>query len=457
MKGYTNCSSSTSTSFDDAKINVTYSNGGTCSITNGINTITAPNTSGFYTFSVPDGTWEIACTKNSYTVTETVHIARGQILNVSVTIPLIFGITRDSHNSSPVWTRTDDAVGYTATASLGSTPGFSSFDNKPIYKDIVRENIGNDVMVKIPKFWFKRTVDINGIETIKITERKVEGFLLHPAFQHNNTTQDYVYVGAYETSAGMASQSGVYPFAPNDYITNTKSWSDYKRATWRTKITAKGTGWGLLDITTYSAIAILMLVEFATNYLADAIGEGSYNEPDYTVLTAYRMSGACDSIPNLTGTESNDKLHSVVWRGIENLWGNTIMFLDGITTGKTVIGEYRICNIQSNYSDSDVSKYTTLSYNANALALSEGGALSITELGYDPINPAIFLPTKTSAEITDRSQYYCSVSAYYYNSNTSSQYYDVCYVRTPGVFSSVFYNVAQSYINYDGRLLYIPS
>jgi len=37
-------------------------------------------------------------------------------------------------------------------------------------------------MVKIPKFWFKRTVDINGIETIKITERKVEGFLLHPAF-----------------------------------------------------------------------------------------------------------------------------------------------------------------------------------------------------------------------------------------------------------------------------------
>jgi len=185
-----------------------------------------------------------------------------------------------------------------------------------------------------------------------------------------------------------------------------------------------------------------MLVEFATNYLADAIGEGSYNEPDYTVLTAYRMSGACDSIPNLTGTESNDKLHSVVWRGIENLWGNTIMFLDGITTGKTVIGEYRICNIQSNYSDSDVSKYTTLSYNANALALSEGGALSITELGYDPINPAIFLPTKTSAEITDRSQYYCSVSAYYYNSNTSSQYYDVCYVRTPGVFSSVFYNVA---------------
>jgi len=101
---------------------------------------------------------------------------------VSVTIPLIFGITRDSNNSSPVWTRTDDAVGYTATASLGGVPGYSSFDNKPIYKDIVRENIGNDVMVKIPKFWFKRTIDNNGIETIKITERKVEGFLLHPAF-----------------------------------------------------------------------------------------------------------------------------------------------------------------------------------------------------------------------------------------------------------------------------------
>ena len=52
MIGYTNSSSSSSVQFNDGIINVTYTAGGSCSITNGITTLTAPDTSGFYSFHV---------------------------------------------------------------------------------------------------------------------------------------------------------------------------------------------------------------------------------------------------------------------------------------------------------------------------------------------------------------------------------------------------------------------
>lgn len=41
----------------------------------------------------------------------------------------IYGISRDITQENPSWTRTDDAVGLTATASVGTTAGHSDFDN----------------------------------------------------------------------------------------------------------------------------------------------------------------------------------------------------------------------------------------------------------------------------------------------------------------------------------------
>lgn len=58
-----------------ATINVTYPAGSTCTVTKGEITLTAPDTSGSYAFTVPStGNWTVSCTDGTHTVSETVEI-----------------------------------------------------------------------------------------------------------------------------------------------------------------------------------------------------------------------------------------------------------------------------------------------------------------------------------------------------------------------------------------------
>ena len=67
--------------------------------------------------------------------------------------------------------RTDNAVGMTATASVGATAGHSDFHNAMPWKGMVRETLStNDVMVKIPKFYYRRYKEGN-VEHIQIADK----------------------------------------------------------------------------------------------------------------------------------------------------------------------------------------------------------------------------------------------------------------------------------------------
>lgn len=392
MKGYTNCSSSSSTSFKECKINVTYTAGAICTITNGITTLTAPNTSGNYTFTVVDGLWEINCIDNNNNKinSKKIRLRRNENRDISLLTPYIFGIQRDQTNSSPIWTRINDSSNYVAIPSIGtnaSNVGYSDFNDKPIYSQIQRETImvGTDtnIMVKIPKFWFKRTV-IDNIETIQITPSAQDGFELHPAFTHNNTTQEYIYVGAYELSQSVTTESGKTP------ATNT-------RATFRTVISNKGAGWGLIDISATAAIQMLILVEYANNNIQDVIGYGYAGGSDKTA------TGSCDSIPNLTGRNSGAlTTQHVVWRGIEDFWGNGWDWTDGINYNN---GIYYICNNQSQYSDSITSDYVALDMPALDTP-SSATSTYIKTMGYDSNYSGYFLPIAGNAT---ESTYYTDV------------------------------------------------
>lgn len=72
--------------FFSASISVTFPAGSTCSCSDGTTTLTAPNTSGSYTFVVPNtGTWTVSCTDGSNTATEKVSItADGQNKSVGL-------------------------------------------------------------------------------------------------------------------------------------------------------------------------------------------------------------------------------------------------------------------------------------------------------------------------------------------------------------------------------------
>lgn len=66
---------STAITFFSATIHVTYPAGSTCTATDGVTTLTAPDTSGAWDCVVPNaGTWTVACTNGTKTTEETVTI-----------------------------------------------------------------------------------------------------------------------------------------------------------------------------------------------------------------------------------------------------------------------------------------------------------------------------------------------------------------------------------------------
>ena len=312
------------------------------------------------------GEWAITITDDTGTNEDTVQIVADYTKEMS-----FYGIYRDITASSPVWAREGASVGKTATSSIGTVAGSSDFDACYPWSGIQRETLSTgDVMVKLPKFWFRRFRDGN-IEHIQIAPKPTDGFTLHPAFNHTGVEKDCIYVGTYKTSSNNKSVSGASP-----QVSQT-------RATMRNNARAKGDGWGLIDIATVSAIQMLMLVEFATNNVQVAIGRGYCDGNSASIKT-----GSCDAVPNLTGRPAGtDGKVDVVWRGIEGFWGNVWEWTDGLNLNG---GKYYVCNDPSKYADGTATNYTALSFTG----ATNWFASYITQEGLDTgNNPHVMLPS----------------------------------------------------------------
>ena len=354
--------------------------------------------------------------------------------DIPVEPPKIFGIQRDITNPSPEWTRTGDAVGMTATASVGNTAGRSDFDKCMPWAGMVRETLSTgDVMVKIPKFYYRRYREGN-IEHIEIADKPVEGFSVHPSFNHTGQEKDFIYIGAYKTSSNNKSISGATPQV------------NQLRSVMRNNAHSKGEGWNIIDISALSAIQMLFLVEYATNDSQKAIGRG-YVDGNSSIL----QTGTCDNVLNLTGvpTGTNGKV-DVIYRGIEGLWGNIREWVDGINFNNR---EIWVCNNPSQYADDISTNYTKLSYNL----INNTGY--ITELGIDQgENKHIMLPFNSGGS---NSTYYPD----YVNGNINNRTWRVLNISgglqgnsDAGLFCSYCdFGSMNSHDRVGSRLLYIPS
>ncbi len=108
--------------------------------------------------------------------------------------------------------------------------------------------------------------------------------------------------------------------------------------------------------------------------------------------------GGTDSLGMKSGCLVNDGKHSMIYRGIEDIYGNTCDFLDGIN----------IKNYQA-YINYDFTTYKSDVFDGNYKALGyvnksfgdNGGFGYITKLGYDSNNPLIGLPTEVDTNNTD--------------------------------------------------------
>lgn len=400
-----------------------------------LKTYTLGSTETQYTFVVKNvGEYIVKATKGTNTTSKNVLVDIVMQYHIELSLAKIYGISRDITNSSPAWIRTDDAVGMTATATVGDTAGSSDFNNCYPWSGIVRETLSTgDVMVKIPKFYFQRYREGN-IEYIRIADKAMSGFTLHPAFNHGGIEKDYLYVGAYKTSNNNKSVSGANPQVSQ------------ARATMRNNAKAKGAGWSLIDIAALSAIQMLILVEFANNNVQSVIGRG-YSDYNSGVL----ITGTCDDVSGLTGRPAGTNGNvDVVWRGIEGFWGNVWEFVDGVNWDN---GIYYVCNDPSKYVDDTTMNYTALSFKG----ATNWNSIYITQEGLDTgSNPHVMLPSVAGSSTAKTG--YCDAcwsdtgkKVFLHGGNWSD-------ISSCGLFAAfLFINSSDSGPSFGSRLLYIPS
>lgn len=414
---------------------VTAPTGSTVTATSGSKTKTATEKNGTWTFQRLDlGSWAVTATKDGETATETVEVSDINVYRVTLAYIKIYGISRDITAASPAWARTDSAVGKTATATVGTVAGHSDFDSCYPWSGIVRETLSTgDVMVKIPRFWYRRYRKGN-VEYIKIADKATSGFTLHPAFNHSGVEKDYLYVGAYITTSGNKSASGARPLA------------NQTRATMRSNAKAKGTGWGIIDIAALSAIQMLILVEFANNNVQSIIGRG-YCDGNSSALS----TGTCNNVSGLTGRPAGtDGKVDVVWRGIEGLWGNIWEWVDGVNWNG---GTYYVCNDPSKYKDNTATDYVALSFKG----ATNWSKSYITQEGLDSDgNDYVMLPSATGSG--SETTYVCDScwsSTGWHNLGCGGSWSDD---SSCGLFAAgLNIHPANTYSYYSSRLLFIPA
>ena len=256
----------------------------------------------------------------------------------------------------------------------------------------VEDGSNGQVMVKIPKFYYKVTPDsdggLDGVNirkcTWEISDTADEGFTLHPAFYDASGNEiDYFLYGAFE-AVGQNS-SGAYGTSYNtasDKLSSVAGSSmlpvnNLTRATARTMATNRGSGWYSAGVKQTMAVQMLMAVEYGFNSQI-GIGQG--------VVSASAATYAGQTTGNVTSGTQDNKTTPVNWRGIENFWGNINCWIDGLNLNDRV--PY-FCNSYT-FVDDTATGYTQISFSLPS-------SNYITALGYDSNNPWVMLPSESGS------------------------------------------------------------
>lgn len=240
---------------------------------------------------------------------------------ITVAIP-IYGVEWDG-SSSPAWTRTDSAVGFTDPvpyyAGMTDTPS-SPFDDILPWSGMVKVTDAEaGELVAIPKFYYKLSQSTPGSGMkIQISELQFEGSHVSPAHMDRGDgvgERDVIYVGRYKCgSSNYKSVTGITPY------------TNQKKSTMRTTIHNLGSNIWQMDFATRFTIWLLYLVEFAHWNSQDKIGYGC---ADASIVLAM---GYTDSMPYHTGTTKSSRTTyglGTQYRNIEGLWDNSYDFIDG--------------------------------------------------------------------------------------------------------------------------------
>lgn len=328
--------------------------------------------------------------------------------------------------------------------AVGTNVNFNQF---PMYGNRKRCNVNNDgtitafygdsnykedgsngqVMVYQPKFYYKvvpvRTEAISdGIgyhlrcANYYISSQQYNGFKVHPAFINENGVEvDYYLEGAYEAS--------LYDVSASSYITDDSQVADFTSdrlssianvkpmsgltqnlTRWNIEQLARnrGSGWHNITVQMECADMLLMMIEYGTMNIQNALGLGVTSVPDNSSYNCSALTGSTSSLGNASGrasqsvvTKGSDSTTytangyvSVSYRGKENPYGNIWKFVQGLTiygNGSQKGGQPYICNNFS-FTENTTTGYTGVGfYCANSVGYisAMGWGSSSTNWDYD--------------------------------------------------------------------------
>ena len=191
------------------------------------------------------------------------------------------------------------------------------------------------VMVEIPKFYYKKSEDNDNIYKWQIPPTSTapdSTYNIHEMFVRNGVEKDKVYISAFEghynsTDAMMESVAGVQPSTNEGGVDN---YPDGSIVGCRGYAQARGIGWEQQDFLTTCGIQLLYLIEYANFDAQSTIGRGVVDKSSGTGNES-ENTGDTVSLGNYSGMASGtDGLVAISYRGIENLWGNIWKWVDGI-------------------------------------------------------------------------------------------------------------------------------
>ena len=171
-----------------------------------------------------------------------------------------------------------------------------------------------NVMVEVPKFWYKHTL-VGDTHEWLVSNTPLVGYSVHPWFLEGGVERPFRYYRAYTPTVVAGKLMSISGSTPTVNQT---------RSTFRTQARANGTGWELCSWNAVNAIQLLFLTEYCTFNTQAVLGTGNNTGQDYGITT-----GQSNSIGNASsGATNNDMWMS--YRGIENWYADCWEFIDGI-------------------------------------------------------------------------------------------------------------------------------
>ena len=237
------------------------------------------------------------------------------------------------------------------------------------------------VMVQFAKFFYRYSYT-GTTHTWEVSLTPAAGFSVHPAFIKNGEVVDYRYMGAYE---GIGWDASVAAYIDSTNVADT-GWSDTvidlavdilssvsgkcpvtdeTRAEFRAIAANRGTGWRQVDFDLASAAILMYITEYADWNSQAMIGAGrttlsggSSVKDSYIGTTGLSNSDGNGTNSVSNGTTAGFLTDYMTYRGIENLFGNSWTWVDGINLNK--VSNVYVCNTDTDFADGTATGYTDL-------------------------------------------------------------------------------------------------